>query len=328
MSDTTHIEEDLAATRARLGTHLDELTRRLSPGQLLDEGLAYLRTGQGAEFARNLGTQVRDNPLPVTIAGVGLAWLAVSSSLPKRSTSRALVKYDRAPTGAYFEQESLADRARRAAETVTRRSDETQQAFNDRVADAQAKVLGVTRQAQETASAFADRVRQALHDARDSASDMMGRASDTASDWTDSASRGLHQARSAAGDMLERGRQGAGRAGEYAGRLTESGASLGAALSNNPLLLAAFGMTAGALLGALLPPTETEQGLVGEQAGRVTEMARDMAGDVMERGAEVAKAAANAGYQAAQDQGLTPGGRKGDGQHQGDESSRDRPSMG
>src|ERR1700760_1926377 len=88
------IEHDLAETRARLGNHLDELTRRLSPGQLVDEGLSYLRTGQGAVFARNLGAQLRDKPLPVALTGIGLAWLAVASSLPANGRGRSMVPYD------------------------------------------------------------------------------------------------------------------------------------------------------------------------------------------------------------------------------------------
>jgi hypothetical protein len=39
------IERELERTRARLGDHLDELTRRLSPGQLVDEALMYVKEG-------------------------------------------------------------------------------------------------------------------------------------------------------------------------------------------------------------------------------------------------------------------------------------------
>jgi hypothetical protein len=59
--DPGRIEHELAETRARLGNHLEELTRRLAPGQLFEEGLSYLRNGQGATFIRNLGEDVRDN---------------------------------------------------------------------------------------------------------------------------------------------------------------------------------------------------------------------------------------------------------------------------
>ena len=76
------IERELERTRARLGDHLDELTSRLSPGQLVDEALMYARDGQAAAFVRNLGASVRDNPLPVALVGAGLLWLACASARP------------------------------------------------------------------------------------------------------------------------------------------------------------------------------------------------------------------------------------------------------
>ncbi|MFC7553217.1 hypothetical protein ACFQU7_14700 [Pseudoroseomonas wenyumeiae] len=39
----------------------------------------YARTSGGAEFTRNLGAQVRDNPLPVLLIGAGIGWLLLSN---------------------------------------------------------------------------------------------------------------------------------------------------------------------------------------------------------------------------------------------------------
>ena len=81
MTDSTaHIEEELKVTRARMDHRLGELHERLTPGQLLDEAVEYFRTSGGVDFGRNLMASVRDNPLPVAVTGIGLAWLMLSGA--------------------------------------------------------------------------------------------------------------------------------------------------------------------------------------------------------------------------------------------------------
>jgi len=276
-SDPAAIEQELEETRARLGHHLDQLVQRLSPGQLLDEGLSYLRTGQGAAFARNLGAQVRDNPLPVTLSAVSLAWLAVASSLggsngAKTSSSRAIVPYD---------NDSVTERARRAGDAVSRMVGETEDAFRERVSAARAGVLGLKHDAEETAAAFADRVQQMMGQTRQS----------------------VREGAAAVGDMMGRGRDAAGRAGDYA---YDTGIGLGKMLTESPVLLAALSVSAGALLGALLPRTELEQAYAGNAAAQAMGAAEDLARDAVARGKRVAEAAMNAGYQAAAKEGMAP----------------------
>lgn len=316
--DPARIESDLQATRTRLGANLDELTRRLSPGQMLDEGLSYLRTSQGREFARNLGVQVRDNPMPTALVGLGVGWLALSNALPRTASApryRTAVRHDtrRDPERSRMQSE-LSDRARKAGEAITRNAGETEDAFRDRVSQAQAGVLGLAKRAEETASSFMDRVQQAL----DQAGDAAGSGMDRMNDWAGSASESV---RNAGGEMLDRGREGLSRAGSYASHLADSGSGTGAAMLQNPVLLSALGITAGAVFGALLPATETEQRYVGGAVGQAAQSVRETATGVVEHGVEVARAAVDAGYKAAQDQGLTPGDggrdKRGDGAGQG-----------
>lgn len=68
------IEQEIRGTRRDIDRTLGALQYKLSPGQLLDQALGYFKGGPG-EFATNLGRSVRDNPLPVTLFGVSLAWL-------------------------------------------------------------------------------------------------------------------------------------------------------------------------------------------------------------------------------------------------------------
>lgn len=245
-SDPASIEHDLAETRARLSNHLEELTRRLSPGQLVDEALSYVRNGQGAAFARNLGAELRDNPLPVALTGMGLAWLMIASSTASWNGrgSRAVVPYDPARA-----QDEIADRARRAGEAVKRRADETEEAFRARV-----------QQAMEATKQAMDATRQTAREAGEAVS-----------------------------DAAQRGREFAARAGS----------GIADAVGDNPLLLGALGMTAGVLLGALLPRTRQEEALLGPAARGLADAAKDTANEVVDRGARAAEAAVSAAYQAA-----------------------------
>ena len=75
------LEAEAEAARAEVGQTLDAIEHQLSPGEILDQGLRLFRE-QGVDFGQNLSTQVRNNPLPAVITGVGLAWLMASSSRP------------------------------------------------------------------------------------------------------------------------------------------------------------------------------------------------------------------------------------------------------
>lgn len=274
--DPGRIEHELSETRARLGSHLEELTRRLSPGQLIDEGLSYLRDGQGATFVRNLGGELRDNPLPVALTAIGVAWLAIagstsgSRSIPR---NRAMVPYDQARSWR-AESSELAERARRAGDAISRGVEETEETFRERVADARARILGLQRDAAETASAFAERVQQAYESTQQ-----------TTAAWRDEVAARAGQAGEAVSDAARRGRDFAARAGS----------GMADAMNDNPLLLGALGLAAGVMLGALLPKTRQEEELLRPAADWVSQTTDDM----VARGTQAAQAAASAAYEEA-----------------------------
>lgn len=116
----TQLEREIDVTRERLDHSLDELGERLSPGQLLDQALAYARsTGAPAgarTFGVNLGRTVRDNPLPVCLTATGIVWLAAASRGDAHSTGVG----DRPGIGARAEhtKEAVGESAHRAGERL------------------------------------------------------------------------------------------------------------------------------------------------------------------------------------------------------------------
>jgi ElaB/YqjD/DUF883 family membrane-anchored ribosome-binding protein len=74
------IQADIARTRGDMDATLHAIEQRLTPGQLVDQGLDYLRNSGAREFASNLGGSVKNNPLPVALVGIGIAWLMATGN--------------------------------------------------------------------------------------------------------------------------------------------------------------------------------------------------------------------------------------------------------
>jgi hypothetical protein len=78
MTTSAQLERDAEACRAEVARTLDELRNRMSPGEVVNQLVDYARDGSGGQFVRNLQRQVVQNPLPLTLIGVGMAWLMMS----------------------------------------------------------------------------------------------------------------------------------------------------------------------------------------------------------------------------------------------------------
>ena len=82
------IQRDLQHTRAEMGETLDAIRSCLTPGALLDRTLDYMKQSGPSQFASNLGNTVTENPVPVSLIGVGIAWLMTAGSRHTSTSSR------------------------------------------------------------------------------------------------------------------------------------------------------------------------------------------------------------------------------------------------
>ncbi len=178
---SAEIERDVVNTRARLSGTLDELRDRTQPGQLLEQVLDYAKQSGGADLARNLGQQMRDNPLPLLLIGAGIGWLMMGNNAQARGTP----SHGRQDAGGA----SLTDRAAHAAGSAT-----------DRVGEA--------------AGSLRDSIAGAVDSAGQAIGDAYHRVADAAGSAADSASGGMRQARERAthlgGDARDGVRNGMG----------------------------------------------------------------------------------------------------------------------
>ena len=86
-SQSAQFEREAEETRWRLAGTFEELRARMTPGRVVDQVVDYTRDGPAAEFLRNLKREAQENPMPLVLIGIGIAWLMLASS----RTSRAAI---------------------------------------------------------------------------------------------------------------------------------------------------------------------------------------------------------------------------------------------
>jgi hypothetical protein len=310
---SAELEREVTEQRSRVEERIGEIRERLSPGQLLDEALSYTKHG-GANFATGLAQQVSANPLPSALVGIGLAWLMASSGnstgapVPQSDWRRDDdAPYGRLPSG--------------GLKRVSHSPDEEGQWWSEFATDAGDSYRAKASETGERASHFVDkagrrvsgfvddagnRVRQFQDEAGNRLDDALGWANhnwSTAQSGVANAMTGARQL----GDQLVHG------TGDLAGTVRAQGDQLGRQaidlFNRQPLVAGALAFAAGAAIGALLPTTEQEDVLLGEQADKVKEQAAETAADLYEKGkatvAEAYESASNSGakiYESAKDE--------------------------
>ena len=72
--DPAELEREIDQKRAEIGDIVHALENKLSPGELIDTALGYVKGG-GGEFFSNLSHTVKANPVPTVLTSIGLLWL-------------------------------------------------------------------------------------------------------------------------------------------------------------------------------------------------------------------------------------------------------------
>ncbi|WMT91070.1 DUF3618 domain-containing protein [Pelagibacterium sp. H642] len=295
------IEREIEARRARIEQRVDQITSRLSPGQLVDEALRFTREGPGADFTRNLGRSVVNNPLPVALMGMSLAWLAVQSNMPRREHYEDGYDAD-AMYGRYEVDEEDYPVATIQGRTLQRvgviESDEGRHSeFTD---DAGRKFKALTSDAGHRAGHFVDEsgrmfrgfIDEAGHrvsDFRDEAGNRMHQASG----WASHTWRKAGENASRLGERMRHGADRMGAQAQHAGDSLRRQGSHAAHMADDfiheqPLVSGAIAFAIGALFGGALPHTRQEDEMFGEAADSVKDRAAHEAEHLYDRGREEA----------------------------------------
>lgn len=230
------LEREVDEARARVGRTANELSDRLSPGELLDQALGMARE-HGGEFASNLGATVKNNPIPLILTTVGISWMMMSS----KSSAAHNYGYNETYGDTYGGSDAFGrpdafsgSGADAYGESDTYSSSEGT-SLKDKIGD---KVSATTQKTRERAAAVGDRI----HGTADSMKHSAQHARDNV----------RHSAQHARDSLAEFYRE-------------------------QPLLAGSLGVAIGAALGAMVPPTEREDELLGHTRDRTVESAKSKA---------------------------------------------------
>jgi ElaB/YqjD/DUF883 family membrane-anchored ribosome-binding protein len=244
------IEREIAETRRQMARTIDEIQYRLSPDHMKTVAKERMRT-MAHDTSNTLMDRVRQNPGALAVTGIGLFMLFRNHDpgrhrhdWQERQYGDVTDLYCGSCGAVYVSERSLYPESSR---------------MHGMAGEARERMHDV----QERISDAGDRLSHSAHEAREKISEAGDRVRSTASHLAD-------RSRSAA----NRTRQRAMRAGDAASR----------SYGENPFLLGAVALAAGAALGSLLPESRRERELMGEASeqlrDRASRMTREKAGEI------------------------------------------------
>jgi len=267
-----HYEREAESTRRSLANSLNELQDRLTPGQVFDEALTYVKGGSGT-FARAFSNAVRENPFPALLIGTGcMLFMSEKMGITKSKTPGRYAGLYAATTDA-DQGPSIAERAK------------------DKVHSA------------------ADTVKQGFAAAGDRLQDTSERVRETAQEMGEGVAEAAERLKERTQGVAERLTEAAVQSGEQARVATRHVKDKASTLMHEqPMLMAGIGLAVGAAIAALLPVTRTENRLMGEASDRMKRRVRDTAAQQFEAAKDTAGEFVERAKTVAEREGVTPSG--------------------
>lgn len=279
------IESDIARTRADFTSTIDAIQHKLSPSVMKDQAVEYALSTTPGAFSMNLVNSVRDNPIPVTLIGIGIAWLMAagrqtSQYEPQRHYARSVRRTGPyADTGYedYEESEYLAAQDYGAGDTDEGMMQRMKSKASEAGSGIKETASNVGQRLSETASSVTGRVQHARESARHRLQETAGSA----------------QAR-----MSEMKRRSQMQAARTKDRFNEM-------YTEQPLMMGAIGVAIGAALAAVIPSTRRENEMLGgvrdDLLHRAKETAREQADNLKQSAQRVADTARQEAERVAHD---------------------------
>jgi hypothetical protein len=291
---------NIDTTRQAMDRTIEAIEGKLTPGQLLMEGLSLLGKG-GATGANKLVELARDHPVPAAVIGVGVGMMIREAATKKTEGGRMPASgygsgygYEGGFPGVsartYDEGPGVASQAvHEAKERVTETAQSARETVSNAVHDARDTVAGAARSAKET-------VGEAAHAAGEKVAGLVEGAREKASAVAGSARETLETVEERAGRFRERAHV----------RVKAAKIGFWQTLDEQPLVVGAAAVAAGLVAGLLIPGTSREDEMLGEKRDEMWQRAQEKGRDVLQKGKYVAQAAVETVKTEAEQQGLTP----------------------
>jgi ElaB/YqjD/DUF883 family membrane-anchored ribosome-binding protein len=316
-STSREYAREAEVTRHRLAGDLDELSDRLTPGQIFDEMLTYAKGG-GGTFLRALSNASRENPIPSLLIGAGCMMFLSE----KMGLNRYLARHDHTNgQSSYSNGNSLASEAASRVSGAARQATDATASTARSVTDSvRSGVRRTTDFASEQASEIADSIKEGAESVAGTVSSAGRQVSSRARDMANQASDAASKVKQGAQDL-------AGTAQEYSGAIRQQVAdtagqtkeqavraarqakdSAKSFVNEQPLVAAAIGLAIGAAIAALLPKTETEDELMGEASDAIKGAVGEAASEQLKTAKQAATSVMQEAKGVAEREGLTPAG--------------------
>ncbi|WP_122667814.1 DUF3618 domain-containing protein [Pseudomonas viridiflava] len=146
------LEREIDQQRSSIGNIVDALEKKMSPGQLVDQALGYVKDN-GGEFFGNLGNNVKANPVPAVLTTVGVLWMMMGNNRPA--------------TGGSSNGSSVLG-------SVTERAGSMAGSVSDSLGSAKARVQETVSHMKDKASTIKDKTSHMTHNVRDTFSGSSG----------------------------------------------------------------------------------------------------------------------------------------------------------
>ncbi|MBB3302555.1 ElaB/YqjD/DUF883 family membrane-anchored ribosome-binding protein [Rhizobium sp. BK077] len=282
------LQREIDQDRQRIGDRIDAIQERMSPGQLVDEVLAYAKGTGGGEYVSNLGQALKANPLPVALMGVSLAWLmAKGTPASPPASHQPEPEYPLYPANGPVRR--LGPPETENGSRYSHFADSSGKRLKALTDETGHRAGHFVDEAGKTYRGFADATGRHV----DQITDETGAIFDAATGW---AAEKWEQAKSAASGMSARASAAASslsaQSSSAATSLQEQTSKLNEMIlkqfRDQPLVGGALAFAVGAAIGAALPHTDTEDEWLGEASDSTTDTLSARALDVVDQGKEVA----------------------------------------
>ncbi len=284
------IENEIAQDRQRIEEKLDAIQQRMSPGQLVDEALAYVKSSGGGEYASNFGSAVKNNPIPLALMGVSLAWLMAG---PKTNPA----SYAQAPQNeyplatVYGELRRMGPPEADGQVRYSHFSDTSGNRFKALTDETGRRAGHFIDATGKTYRGFADASGRRIHDIRDEAGNLF----EEATGWVSSTWQSITGTAGKATESVSNAGRGAVDAG------SQFNEAIVKHFKDQPLVGGALAFALGAAIGAALPSTRAENDVMGEASDRVKDKVSAEAAKTIDKAGELASDAYERAVSAASD---------------------------
>ncbi|WP_411891811.1 DUF3618 domain-containing protein [Yoonia sp. SDW83-1] len=313
------IEREIEEQRSDLSSNLEDLQNKFSIDTIVRQIGDQFRE-HGGDMGRSISDQVKANPIPLALTGIGLAWLMFGNGTQKQPAQARIS--DRLDDDRYSDVETDFRRTRErqgrpdiapttypAARndgpswsrddtdnglSLTDRASSGAAVIKDGASSAAASVSDAARNAGSSAADAAATAGSKISGAAASAKSSVKRAAQTARDGTSAAASRIAEGTE---NLTEEGRRRVIAARQKAidlrrqtARSAQDGADAAADFyDRQPLVVGALALAVGAALGGALPRTKAEDNLMGSQSDDLIDRAERIFEEEKDKAMSVAK---------------------------------------